>query len=456
MDVPPVDTPVRQAVPPRASLRRRLAAHPVTILCVLCLFSLMDSVDQGGLTLVVDRIRRDLALSHVEASFLLGFASMAVSTLVLVPAGILVDMFSRRRLLFGTGCIWAAMSLTSGLARSFWPLFAARAGGAVADGVLKPASQSILRDVFPPERRGIPFSLYWGFFSLGSGISFYLSGSLIHAADHGFFAGWPIIGHFRPWQIVLALPGLCTLPLTALILLIDEPPRAQPPENPPGTPDATPASIAETFTFLRQYWWLYWPSLAYSVVWSVPNAGFLWTPSVLTESWTIPEAEIGHMIGTLGIAMSLVGTLGGGALVDMITRRAGPDAAIRITLVASALMAFVQTLILHVSTHAAIFTLIGMMFTLQGTINASYYVAIAAITPGRFMGRMFALQFLCLSLPGALAPTLIAETARLIRPGDGVRDAMAHAVNLNVGIGSALYLSLLVLFSFRIYRFRQQ
>nr|WP_275944193.1 MFS transporter [Gluconacetobacter tumulicola] len=407
----------------------------------------MDSVDQGGLSLVIERIRRDLALTRVEVSFLLGFANMAVSSCILIPAGILVDRFSRKRLLFGTGCIWATMSMLTGLARGFWPLFGARAGGAVADGVLKPASQSILRDLFPPERRGLPFSLYWGFYSLGSGVSFYVSGRLIRAADAGVFAHWPIIGTFRPWQIVLALPGLSTLPLTALVLLIAEPKRDRSTADPTAT-----ASLRETVAFLRRTWWLYWPSLAYSIVWSIPNAGFLWTPAVLHESWGISEAEIGRMIGLLGMSLSLAGTLGGGLLVDVVTRRTGPDAALHVTIVASALMALIQTLILHVSSHQMVFTLIGAIYTLQGTINASYYVAVAAITPARFMGRVFALQFLCLALPGAFAPTLIAETARFVAPDD----ALAQAVSLNVGLGSAAYMLLLLLFSARIWRFRQK
>ncbi|MBB2200072.1 MFS transporter [Gluconacetobacter tumulisoli] len=433
-----------RAVGPAATDRPGLAGHPYSILCVLCLFSMLDSIDEGGLSLVIDRIRHDLSLTHVEVSFILGFASTAITSLLLLPAGLLVDSVSRKRLLFGMALVWSGMSFMNGIANGFWRLLFARSGSAAADAILKPGSQSILRDVFPPERRGLPFSLYWGSFSLGNGISFYLSGSLIRLADSGFFRAWPVVGRFLPWQIVLGLPGMCTLPLAFVILLIREPAR----EARAATAGAT---LGDTVRFIRSYWWLYWPSFAYSIVWSIPNAGYLWTPTVLTESWKIPEADVGHMIGLLGIVMSIAGTLGGGWLVDALSSRGIRDVAIRVSIVASALMAFFQTAILHVYPPWQVFSLISLMYVFQGTINASYYVAIASVTPGRFMGRMFALQFICLSLPGALAPTLIAMTARHVP----AHAAMASAVNLNVGFGSVVYLLLLLLFSYRIHRFRQ-
>lgn len=442
---------VRETEPAAADMVRapeRPSRQSYAVLAVLCLFAVLDAVDHGGLGLVIDRIRLDLHLSQIQASFILGFGSTAVTSLLLLPAGCVVDLYSRRILLFLTALGWSVMSFANGSAIGFWSLLFARSGTAAADAVLKPASQSMLRDAFAPDSRGVPFSLYWGSFALGGGLSLYLSGTLIGLADRHYFRAWPLLGGFSSWQIVLAVPGMLTLPLAFVALLIRDPRREA---APAGTTSGS--GVAASIRFIAGRWWLYWPSFAYSAVWAIPNAGYQWTPAALIHGWGIPASRLGQVVGLLGIVSSLTGIIGGGWLVDALARRGVRDVAIRVTLGASALAALSQVAILHLQTVRLVFGAIGLMQFFQGTINAAYYVAIASITPSRFMGRMFALQFICLSLPGAFGPTLIALTDR-IGYGADQDVGLVAAINLNVGAGSVIYLLLLLLLVVRIGRFR--
>ncbi len=71
----------------------------------------------------------------------------------------------------------------------------------------------MIRDAFPPERRGLAFGIYNIGPLLGSGLALVLGSFLLTFAASGKLAGVPLLGSLKPWQFVLIVPGLLGVPL---------------------------------------------------------------------------------------------------------------------------------------------------------------------------------------------------------------------------------------------------
>jgi MFS family permease len=452
MDLPvtePVATIPRQ-IPAPMSRRARIDAY--WMLAVVCLFTVVAQVDIGAMPLLVNQIRADLQLSDMQMSMIMGFATTIVTSAFLLPAGYLADRFSRRWLLGISAVLWSITASTAGIVVGFWSLFAARAGLAAADATLQPAAHSLMRDAFPPHRRGSAFSIYWAAYALGGGISMFVSGALLAWANVGVFDNVPVLGGWSNWQIVLALPGLCTLPLALLWMTVREPKRGQYDAD----EQEGHASYAEFFGYIRKNWSLFWPSILYNIFWALQAYGVIaWQPTALERGWGISPEQIGQVMGVIGFATCLAGLLGGGWLIDQLGKRGIGDAAIRVCLVASGLGAIFQIAVYHANSPWLIFTCIGLHRLFQSTINSAYYVAIAFITPSRLMGRMIALQFLCLAVPAAISPILMAGVASI-----GFADrgdlSIIPSIYVPLVICSVIFMGLLALLAYRMGEFRRR
>jgi MFS family permease len=423
---------------------------PYWTLTVVSLFSIVAAIDAGQVPLLVNQIRHDLSLSDVQMSFIMGFGTTIITNLMLMPAGLLADRFSRKIIFALSAVVWSLTAATSGFVNSFWSLFGARAGLSGAEATLYPTAHSMLRDAFPAKARGMPFSIFWAAQAIGASVSLIFGGSLLAWADAGVFRHWPVIGAFKSWQIVLAVPGLCTLPLAVLMLTVKEPGRIveAAPEG-----ETQKAGMAEFLVYVLRNRSLFWPSYAYSIWWALQAYGVLaWQPTALQRGWGIPTAELAKVTGGIGVPATLIGLLVGGWLVDHLGRRGVGDGAIKVCLVFSALAAVFQIAVYYVGSPWLIFACIGIGMFFNGTINSSYYVAVSFVTPGRFMGQMISLQFLCLTVPYAFSPVLIAFIGETWFHGLG-NLGLIPAIKIVLISCTVVYLAFLALWTFRVGRF---
>ncbi|MDP6244695.1 MAG: MFS transporter, partial [Myxococcota bacterium] len=195
--------------------------------------------------------------------------------------------------------VWSAMTVASGLARSFTQLALARIGVGVGEAAGSPPAHSLISDYFPPERRARALAIYaWGVY-IGSALA-YLGGGYLRA-------------HFD-WRmafIVLGIPGL----LFALVVrfTVREPPRGFS-EHAAGPAQAN--SLSETLRHLLSC--RSWVHLVVgSCFLSVTGYGILlWGFEFYTRVHGLPPFEIGiWMAAILGIGGS-AGAYAGGALAD--------------------------------------------------------------------------------------------------------------------------------------------
>ena len=114
--------------------------------------------------------------------------------------------------------VWSALTAVSGMVHSYTGLVAARLGVGIGEATCSPACQSLIGDLYPPEKR----SRALGAFMLG--LPFGLCLSYLTGAWLGAEYGW------RTCFVLAAVPGFI---VALLILKLPEPPRGA--ADAPGT-----------------------------------------------------------------------------------------------------------------------------------------------------------------------------------------------------------------------------
>src|SRR4051812_31158770 len=118
----------------------------------LALATMINFLDRGILTLLVEPIKRDLHLSDVQMSLVMGFAFTFFYAVLGLPVARLIDRKSRKWIMTAGIAIWSVMTIVCGLATSFTQLFTARRGLGVGETPSAPSAYSMMSDYFPPHR----------------------------------------------------------------------------------------------------------------------------------------------------------------------------------------------------------------------------------------------------------------------------------------------------------------
>ncbi|KAG5725723.1 hypothetical protein E4T56_gene10394, partial [Termitomyces sp. T112] len=148
----------------------------------------VSTVDRGMLALVVDPVRRDLAIGEVDIALLQGFAFAVFYVSVGLPLGYVADRVNRRRLLFGGILVWSAGTIACGLAQTFAQMFLARLVIGVGEAVLGPCAVGMIGEMFAPDRRGRPMALYVLGSMVAYGLGSMATGAVLQAGAAGGFA----------------------------------------------------------------------------------------------------------------------------------------------------------------------------------------------------------------------------------------------------------------------------
>ena len=184
-------------------------SRPLLTLGVLLAINTLNFYDRQVLGAVAEPVRQQLDLDDAQYGWLTP-AFVLLYAAAGVPLGRLADRGRRTRLLAGGVALWSVLTALSGLAWSFWSMFALRLGVGVGEAACAPAANSLLGDLFPRERRARALAVFMVGLPLGLALS---SGVSVFVADRW---GW------RPAFLVAGLPGLA---LGLACLLIPEPGR---------------------------------------------------------------------------------------------------------------------------------------------------------------------------------------------------------------------------------------
>jgi MFS family permease len=423
----------------RAAVKPLLAWYALVLLTVIYGLSFLD---RGLLALVIGLIKADLHASDLQLSLLFGLSFVLLYCLFSIPAGHFVDRRNRSRIIAGAIALWSLMELLCGLAGSYGQLFVFRAGLGIGEAAVSPAAYSMIRDMFPAHRRGLPYALFGLGASVGTALALVVSGSMLRLASVGAFAGLPFVGALHPWQIVLIAPALVGVPLALLMLTVPDGKRLPP----AATLDA---GFAGACRHIGRHWTLYLPLWLGFAFCAMPSFNNGWVPEAVVRNWGAPRPAVGHVLGLLQLGCSVAGSLGGGLALNAVGRRG--MAATMWVAVASVSLAFVLLgVVARTDSLQSAAWLWGLALIFTPICNPACSTVQAQITPAPLMGRVIALYYTVGNLIAVgVGPTLVAFVARCFTGPRALADAL---VVTNMGcltLGVALMASVAIQFGVR-------
>jgi MFS family permease len=383
---------------------RQVTWRQWAMVCVLTFLWIYAQIDGSSLILMVDPIKQDLGVTDTEMSLLLGLSFAAFFSILGLPAGYLVDRFPRRPII-GVGVVlWSSMTLSCGLAHTYWQLFLGRCGIGLGEAAITPASYSLIRDAFPPEKRGRAFGIFTAGSYIGAALAVMLTGALLSFFKGGRADALPVVAGLHPWQAVFVTIGTVGIPLALLVLTFREPARRG-----EGAGDAG-VHFSEAFAHIRSLLATYGALILFITCFSGLAISYgSWMPTIISRTWRLPPAEIGIFFGGCLLICAPIGAWCGGHAIDALTRRGRRDAAEVVGI-------WITVIFIPFGVAAPIVPTVGEMFfalaaqlLVAGAYNPVAASILARMTPQRLMGKVTAVYILVYTLIGrSLGPLLVA------------------------------------------------
>ena len=280
-----------QDVPPSVSAQPWPA--PKTAWRTLWILSLvlgLSQVDRNILSLLLQPIKDDLKFTDAQMGLLIGLAFSIIYLFLSFPLSRLSDRGNRRTMVALGVAVWSLATAACGLTRSFWPMFAARAGVGAGESVNAPATYSLLADSFPRDKLPRAMAVLNVGFVGGTAISLILGG-LVIAALVNVHVVLPVFGAVHTWQLVFFAVGLPGLLVSLLMLTVTEPARRGVGASGP----STAAPVSEVFRYLwrnRRFWGCMFASMFFTGVIIYGTTNFRAAFFARTYHWSGPRYGI--------------------------------------------------------------------------------------------------------------------------------------------------------------------
>ena len=148
---PSLPRPAQDPFPPVTS-----AWYAVGMLAVI---NMLDNIDRGIISLLIEPIKRDLRLSDTEIGILTGIAFSGFYAVVGLPMSRFADTGSRKHLLSFGVMFWSLATAAGAFAQNFWHLFLSRGGTGAGESLKGPNALSMISDLLPREKLPTAMSL---------------------------------------------------------------------------------------------------------------------------------------------------------------------------------------------------------------------------------------------------------------------------------------------------------
>ena len=348
------------------------SARAWATVAILMVAYVLSFVDRQILNLLVEPIRRDLAINDTQMSLLMGLSFALFYTVCGIPLGRVADTRSRRGLIAVGILFWSAATAACGMAKMYWQFLLCRIGVGVGEAALSPAAYSLIADSFPAERRATAISVYSMGVYLGSGLAFLVGGLVIQFASAQGDVTLPVLGEVRPWQLIFLILGVAGVFFTLLMLAIKEPVRR-------GVGAGVAVPLSEVGRYIR----------ANRRTVLLHNFGFAglafagygsaaWIPTFFIRTHGWDAGQVGIVYGSIVAVFGCLGIVFGGRLADWMAKRGRSDANMRVGL------------------YAALGAL--PMVVLFPLMDSAFWASM-----------LLALAVFCLSMPFGVAPAAIQE-----------------------------------------------
>ena len=373
---------------------------------IFCLAGFISYVHRLILSVLVDPIRHDLAISDSQLSLLQGAAFAVIYVFAGLAFGRMADVLQRRRVLIAGTTVWCLGTLACGAAPSYALLFAGRVLVGVGESALTPAAVSMIADTFPPHRRGTAIGIFLMGTVLGGPAAITIGGVLLQLAQNGAFRSLPLIGAFAPWRLVLVVVGISGLLVPLLVLTLREPRRRG------GLATASLATGLQRMLLQRGV--LIPLYLAMGLL-SIGDYGlWSWVPALLSRRFAWTPAEIGICFGIVTAVAGVTGSIAGGTISDWADRRRGVPGRLTASLAAAA-AAILSAAAIAIPAASMVVLGLGLWTFLSAVSAIGGIAAVQEVVPAENRGTGMSLVAFCNTLLGlGFGPTLVAVTTERV------------------------------------------
>ena len=395
---------------------------------ILCLTNTVAFIDRSSMPLLVQQIERDLNISDTQMSFLIGLAFILVYSGLGVPAGMLVDRFSRRGVMSSGIVLWATSTTLCGFVTTYPALFAARMGIGMGESVCGPGAISIIRDAFSPTQRGRAVAIWAMGANIGGGIALLAGGAILHAIGDAPSVTVPILGTIRSWQLVLICCGLMAFPVAALVWTFPEPARTGRAATPAGT------TLGEALRYMGARWPIFVPLFlvnGFAIIMFVGQG--LWYPVMFQRVWNLSRPEIGFTLGVMSLLLGTGSQFCAGIVMDRL-QKAGVRTPIPLLGIVISLLILVPGIMTPlVPTVGWAWVSLGLYLFIGTSTFTIGTALVARLAPSSMAGKITSIHFLWVGMVGtAVGATLFASVSDYVYAAAG-KMAIAYSMSTVTG-----------------------
>ena len=273
-------------------------------LLILSLAYSFNVMDRNILTILLDPIRREFALSDSALGLLSGLSFAIFYALAGLPLGAIADRVNRRNMIVLCLMLWSAMTAVCGGARTFFQLVGARINGVgIGEAGGAPAAMAMISDLFPARQRATAIS------------AFYLASPVGAMAALGG-GGW-VAQHYG-WRSTFLAAGIPGLVLAMVLLLtVSEPARGQS-DDVRTTP--APLRLGETLRFIASQRSLRHLIVGVALTIFVVSGVSTWSASFFIRLHGFSLAQIGPLLAVSTGVFGFAGMAAGGIVADRLGR----------------------------------------------------------------------------------------------------------------------------------------
>lgn len=408
------------------------------ILFFLFLANMLNFFDRTIPSIIIEPLRFEFSLSDLQ----LGLVTAAFTLVYAVaglPFGRMADKGSRKNIIGWGLLIWSGFTALNAAAWNYISFFLVRVGVGVGEASYAPAANSLLADLFPPERRARAM----GIFMLGLPIGLLLA----------FFTVGAIAEHFNSWRapfLVAAIPGV----LLALFFFGMKEPQRQQLTAATATDIAPVQQPIRLLLKIKTLRWLILSGISMNFAAYAGNAFFV---PLFQRYFGLSLTQAAMVTGCIVGITGLIGLVLGGMLSDRAHQRFQGGRLLfgAISLLISAIFIGVALYLGHASvTAVAILLSIGWLASYN--YYTTVYPAIQDVVQPNLRATAVAVYFACMYiLGGAFGPVVVGalsdhfSNAAMLASGSSVMLEQFKAV----GLHHALYVIPVALFITSIFLF---
>jgi MFS family permease len=170
-------------------------ARSHAILVVMFLVYMSDYIDRYVVASMIEFIKKDWHITDAQAGSLMSVVLFFITVFTL-PASILIDRWSRRKMVSLMVFLWSLSTLVCAFTRNYTQLLVARAFIGIGEAGYAPGGSAMLAAAYPEDKRAKVLGIWNASIPLGAGV--------------GLLAGGLIARHWG-WQHafgLVALPGM--------------------------------------------------------------------------------------------------------------------------------------------------------------------------------------------------------------------------------------------------------